>query len=58
MSNVATETDHQNCLNAHFEASSAYWTNIYEFEDVDGTIYRQRTKQSAKWCGSFDLADT
>jgi 2-polyprenyl-3-methyl-5-hydroxy-6-metoxy-1,4-benzoquinol methylase len=42
LSNFATETDHQNCLNAHFEASSAYWTDIYEFGDVDGTIYRQR----------------
>jgi SAM-dependent methyltransferase len=42
LSNVGTETDHQNCLNAHFEASSAYWTDIYEFGDVDGTIYRQR----------------
>ena len=42
LSHVGTETDHQNCLNAHFEASSAYWTDIYEFEDVDGTIYRQR----------------
>jgi len=42
LTNVATETAHQDCLNAHFEASSAYWTDIYEFEDVDGTIYRQR----------------
>ena len=42
MSNVSTEIAHQNCLNAHFEASSAYWTEIYEFEDVDGTIYRER----------------
>ncbi len=42
MSDVSTEIAHQNSLNAHFEASSAYWTDIYEFEDVDGTIYRQR----------------
>ena len=42
LSDVSTEIAHQNSLNAHFEASSAYWTDIYEFEDVDGTIYRQR----------------
>jgi 2-polyprenyl-3-methyl-5-hydroxy-6-metoxy-1,4-benzoquinol methylase len=42
LSSVSTEADHQNRLNAHFEASSAYWTDIYEVDDVDGTIYRQR----------------
>lgn len=42
MSDIGTAADHQNCLDAHFEASSAYWTDIYEFEDVDGTIYRER----------------
>ena len=42
MSNSGTAAEHQNCLNAHFKASSAYWTDIYEIEDVDGTIYRER----------------
>lgn len=42
MSDVGTAADHQNCLDVHFEASSAYWTDIYELEDVDGTIYRER----------------
>jgi SAM-dependent methyltransferase len=42
LNNVGTGIEHQKCIDAHFEASSAYWTDIYEFEDVDGTIYRQR----------------
>jgi 2-polyprenyl-3-methyl-5-hydroxy-6-metoxy-1,4-benzoquinol methylase len=42
LSSVGTETDHQNSLNVYFEASSKYWTDIYEVEDVDGAIYRQR----------------
>jgi len=42
LSNSGTAAEHQNCLNAHFKASSAYWTDIYEIEDVDGTIYRER----------------
>jgi SAM-dependent methyltransferase len=42
LSDIGTAADHQNCLDAHFEASSAYWTDIYELEDVDGTIYRER----------------
>jgi len=42
LSDIGTAADHQNCLDAHFGASSAYWTDIYESEDVDGTIYRER----------------
>ena len=42
MRNSSTAADHQNRLDAYFEASSAYWTDVYEFEDVDGTIYRER----------------
>jgi len=42
LSNIGTAADHQNCLDVHFDRSSAYWTDIYEYEDVDGTIYRER----------------
>jgi SAM-dependent methyltransferase len=42
LSNVGTGIEHQKCIDAHFEASAAYWTKVYEFEDVDGTIYKQR----------------
>jgi len=42
LSDIGTAADHQNCLDAHFEESSAYWTDIYALEDVDGTIYRER----------------
>lgn len=42
MSNVDTLADHQKFIDAHFAASSAYWTNIYEVGDVEGVIYRKR----------------
>src|SRR2546429_9896156 len=38
----SSDLDHQNCIDVHFDRSSAYWTDIYEYEDVDGTIYRER----------------
>jgi len=40
LSNVAT--DHQRCVDAHFAAASAYWTEVYEVADLEGTIYRKR----------------
>ena len=42
MSSLSIERTHQGALNVHFEASSDYWTKIYDLQDVDGTIYRQR----------------
>jgi SAM-dependent methyltransferase len=42
LSNVGAVTDHQKCVDAHFAASSAYWTKVYEVADVEGTIYRER----------------
>lgn len=42
LSNVGAGIDQQKRIDAHFEASSAYWTKVYELEDVDGTIYRER----------------
>jgi SAM-dependent methyltransferase len=32
----------QDQINAHFDASASYWKEVYEFEDVDATIYRER----------------
>jgi len=32
----------QKRTDAHFEAESAYWKDIYEFSDVDAAIYRER----------------
>src|SRR5258707_2761519 len=32
----------QDQVNAYFDASAAYWNEIYESEDVDATIYRER----------------
>jgi len=37
-----TRTHHQKSIDAHFAASSGYWTKIYEIDDVQGTIYRER----------------
>jgi len=34
--------EQQERTDAHFEAASAYWKDIYEFGDVDATIYRER----------------
>ena len=42
MPNIGTAADHQSCLDAHFDAWSGYWTDIYECQDVEGTIYRER----------------
>lgn len=42
MTLIGTATDHQKCIDAYFEACSAYWTKVYEFQDVEGIIYRQR----------------
>lgn len=39
---LITETEHQKRIDAHFEGSAAYWTDIYEAKDVEGTIYRDR----------------
>src|SRR5712671_763313 len=39
---ASLENSERNNLAVIFEATSAYWTDIYEFGDVDGAIYRQR----------------
>ena len=40
--NAGTASDHQKSIDAHFTASADYWTKVYEVEDLDGTIYKQR----------------
>ena len=42
LSSASAVTDHQKCIDAHFAASSAYWTKIYEVAEVEGAIYRER----------------
>jgi ubiquinone/menaquinone biosynthesis C-methylase UbiE len=42
VSNCIPELDQQKRTDAHFEAASAYWKEIYESYDVDATIYRDR----------------
>jgi SAM-dependent methyltransferase len=42
LTNYSLGIDEQKRTDAHFEAASAYWKNIYEFGDVDAAIYRDR----------------
>ncbi len=42
LTHCSPDVELQKRTDAHFEASSAYWKEIYEFGDVDATIYRDR----------------
>lgn len=42
MTNRGSAAEQQKRTDAHFEATLAYWKEIYEFGDVDATIYRER----------------
>jgi len=42
LTNRGPGAEHQIRTGAHFEATLAYWKDIYEFGDVDATIYRER----------------
>jgi SAM-dependent methyltransferase len=42
LTNCSPGVDQQKRTDAHFEAASAYWKDIYGFGDVDAAIYRER----------------
>ena len=42
MTQCSPVVDQQKRTDAHFEAASAYWKEIYEYADVEATIYRER----------------
>jgi ubiquinone/menaquinone biosynthesis C-methylase UbiE len=42
LTNCGPSVEQQKRTDAYFEAASAYWKEIYEFGDVDATIYRER----------------
>ena len=42
LTNCSPGVEEQKRTDAHFEAASAYWKDIYEFGDVDAAIYRDR----------------
>ena len=42
LTDFSAGVEEQKRTDAHFESASAYWKEIYEFGDVDATIYRDR----------------
>jgi SAM-dependent methyltransferase len=42
LTNCSPGVEEQKRTDAHFEAASTYWKEIYEFGDVDAAIYRDR----------------
>ncbi len=42
MTDSGLAIEQQKSINAHFEASAAYWKEVYESEDVWSTTYRER----------------
>ncbi len=42
LTNSSIGVEEQKRTDAHFEAASTYWKDIYEFDDVDAAIYRNR----------------
>src|SRR5579864_7761625 len=55
LANIDAAKDHQECIDAHFAASAEYWTNVYEAESLEGTIYKQRRSVVLEWVQKLGL---
>jgi cyclopropane fatty-acyl-phospholipid synthase-like methyltransferase len=51
-------TEHQRLIDAHFNAHSHFWRDVYEEHSLDGTIHRERRAIARRWIDDLTLPQT